>query len=178
MKNFTFYCPTQVEFGRDGADRVGALTAAFGGRKVLVHYGGGSAVRSGLLDRVCRSLEQSGIAYVTLGGVKPNPRLSLIREGIALGRREGVDFLLAVGGGSVIDSAKAIAYGLCMEGDVWDLYAKKAQAASCLPLGAVLTIAAAGSETSNSSVITNDETGEKRGYNNDICRCRFLICSW
>ena len=175
MKNFTFYSPTQVVFGRDGADRAGELTAAFGGRKVLVHYGGGSAVRSGLLQRVCRSLEDSGVTCVTLGGVKPNPRLSLIREGIALGRREGVDFLLAVGGGSVIDSAKAIAYGLCMEGDVWDLYAKKAQAASCLPLGAVLTIAAAGSETSNSSVITNDETGEKRGYSSDLCRCRFAV---
>ena len=175
MKDFTFYSPTKVVFGRDGVEQIGALTAAFGGKKVLVHFGGGSAKRSGLLDRVCRSLEEQGIAYVTLGGVKPNPRLSLIREGIALGRQEGVDFLLAVGGGSVIDSTKAIAYGLAMEGDVWDLYSKKAEAKACLPLGSVLTIAAAGSETSNSSVITNDETGEKRGYNNDICRCRFAV---
>ena len=175
MKNFTYYNPTQVLFGRDGADQVGALAASYGGRKILVHYGGGSAVKSGILSRVCRSLETQGLSYVTLGGVKPNPRLSLIREGIALGRREGVDFLLAVGGGSVIDSAKAIAYGLCMEGDVWDLYSKKAQAAACLPVGAVLTIAAAGSETSNSSVITNEETGEKRGYSSDLARCRFAV---
>ena len=175
MKDFVFYSPTQVVFGREGTGQVGALTAAFGGRKVLVHFGGGSAMRSGLLDRVCRSLEESGVAYVTFGGVKPNPRLSLVREGIRLGRQEGVDFLLAVGGGSVIDSAKAIAYGLAMEGDVWDLYSKKAQARACLPLGAVLTIAAAGSETSNSSVITNDDTGEKRGYTSDLCRCRFAV---
>ena len=175
MKDFTFYSPTQVVFGRESVGQTGALTAAFGGRKALVHYGGGSAVRSGLIDRVCRSLEERGVAYVTLGGVKPNPRLSLVREGIRLGRREKVDFLLAVGGGSVIDSAKAIAYGLCMEGDVWDLYSKKAQAAACLPVGAVVTIAAAGSETSSSSVITNDDTGEKRGYNSDLCRCRFAV---
>ena len=175
MKDFVFYSPTQVVFGRGGVEQVGALTAAFGGRKVLVHFGGGSAQKSGLLDRVCRSLEESGVAYVTLGGVKPNPRLSLIREGIRLGRQEKVDFLLAVGGGSVIDSAKAIAYGLAMEGDVWDLYSKKAQARACLPLGSVLTIAAAGSETSNSSVITNDETEEKRGYTSDLCRCRFAV---
>lgn len=175
MQDFVFYSPTQVVFGREGVEQVGALTAAFGGRKVLVHFGGGSAKRSGLLDRVCRSLEEQGIAYVTLGGVKPNPRLSLIREGIRLGRQEGVDFLLAVGGGSVIDSAKAIAYGLAMEGDVWDLYSRKAQAQACLPIGAVLTIAAAGSETSDSSVVTNDETGEKRGYSSNFCRCRFAV---
>lgn len=175
MQDFVFYSPTQVVFGRKGVEQVGALTAAFGGRKVLVHFGGGSAKRSGLLDRVCRSLEEQGIAYVTLGGVKPNPRLSLIREGIRLGRQEKVDFLLAVGGGSVIDSAKAIAYGLAMEGDVWDLYSRKAEARACLPIGAVLTIAAAGSETSDSSVITNDETGEKRGYGSNLCRCRFAV---
>ena len=175
MKDFVFYSPTKVVFGQNGVEQTGALTAAFGGKKVLVHFGSGSARKSGLLDRVCRSLEEQGIAYVTLGGVKPNPRLSLIREGIRLGRQEKVDFLLAVGGGSVIDSAKAIAYGLAMEGDVWDLYSKKAQAKACLPLGAVVTIAAAGSETSSSSVITNDETGEKRGYSSDLCRCRFAV---
>ena len=145
MFNFTYYTPTKVVFGRDAEAQTGTLVRAQGCNKVLIHYGGGSVIRSGLLDRVKASLDQAGVTYTQLGGVVPNPRLSLVYQGIELVRREGVDFILAVGGGSVIDSAKAIAYGAVDEGDVWDLYDHTRQAVGCLPLGAVLTIAAAGS---------------------------------
>ena len=159
MADFTFYAPTQIVFGRGGENQTGSLVKAQNGKKVLLHYGGGSARRSGLLDRIRASLTAAGIAYTELGGVVPNPRLSLVYEGIDLCRREGVDFLLAVGGGSVIDSAKAIGYGVTNEGDVWDFYDRRRQASACLPVGVVLTIAAAGSEMSSSSVITKEEGG-------------------
>lgn len=175
MFNFTYYTPTKVVFGRGAEERTGALVKEQGREKVLIHYGGGSVVRSGLLDRIKASLDKAGVAHIELGGVVPNPRLSLVYQGIELSRREGVDFILAVGGGSVIDSAKAIAYGLAEEADVWELYDHTRQARACLPVGAVLTIAAAGSEMSNSSVITKDEGGVKRGYNNDICRPKFAV---
>ena len=175
MNNFQYFAPTKVVFGKDTEKEVGRLVKEQGGTRVLVHFGGGSAVKSGLVDRVCRSLEEAGIGYVTLGGVKPNPRLSLAREGIELCRKEGVDFLLAIGGGSVIDSAKCIGYGLANEGDVWDFYAKKRKATACMPVGAVLTIAAAGSEMSDSSVITNEDGWIKRGYSSDYCRCKFAV---
>lgn len=175
MNNFQYFTPTKVVFGKDTEKEVGRLVKEQGGTRVLVHFGGGSAVKSGLVDRVCRSLEEAGIGYVTLGGVKPNPRLSLAREGIELCRKEGVDFLLAIGGGSVIDSAKCIGYGLANEGDVWDFYAKKRKATACMPVGAVLTIAAAGSEMSDSSVITNEDGWIKRGYSSDYCRCKFAV---
>lgn len=175
MRNFEYYTPTKVLFGKGTEQETGRLVKEQGGSRVLVHYGSGSAVKSGLLERVCDSLSQEGIAYVTLGGVQPNPRLSLAREGIELGREEGVDFLLAVGGGSVIDSTKCIGYGLANEGDVWDFYSRKRQAEACMPIGTVLTIAAAGSEMSNSSVLTNEDGWIKRGYNNNLCRCRFAV---
>lgn len=175
MENFQYYTPTKVVFGRGVENQTGALVKEQGCRKVLVHYGSRSAEKSGLLDRICRSLDEAGIEYVRLGGVVPNPRLSLVYEGIELCRREGVDFILAVGGGSVIDSAKAIGYGAADEGDVWDFYEKKREAESCLPVGVVLTIAAAGSEMSNSSVITNEKGWLKRGYNNDCSRAKFAV---
>ena len=175
MNNFQFYAPTKVVFGRETEERVGELVSAFGGTKALVHYGGGSAVRSGLLARVLASLDRAGVAHVELGGVVPNPRLSKVREGIELCRREGVDFLLSVGGGSVIDSSKAIAYGLCYDGDVWDLYERKATPAASVPMGCVLTIAATGSEMSDSSVITNEDGWKKRGLSSDLSRQRFAI---
>lgn len=175
MFNFTYYTPTKVVFGTDAEAQTGALVKAQGCQKVLIHYGGGSVVRSGLLDRVKASLDQAGVAYTQLGGVVPNPRLSLVYQGIELSKKEGVDFILAVGGGSVIDSAKAIAYGLAEEADVWELYDHTRHAKACLPVGVVLTIAAAGSEMSNSSVITKDEGGIKRGYNNDVCRPKFAV---
>lgn len=173
--NFNYYAPTQVVFGKGTEEQVGALVQAQNCKKVLLHYGGGSARRSGLLDRIEKSLADAHISYVELGGVVPNPRLSLVYEGIALCKKEGVDFILAVGGGSVIDSAKAIGYGMTNEGDVWDLYDRKRQAKACLPIGVVLTIAAAGSEMSDSSVITKDEGGIKRGYSSNYCRVKFAV---
>ncbi|MBQ9460015.1 MAG: iron-containing alcohol dehydrogenase [Oscillospiraceae bacterium] len=175
MNNFRYYAPTCVEFGRGAADKAGEMVRQFGGTKALLHYGGGSVKRSGLLDRVVSSLDAAGVAHVELGGVVPNPRVSKVREGIELAKREGVDFLLAVGGGSVIDSAKAIGYGLVYDGDVWDLYEHKAVPQGSMPVGCVLTLAATGSEMSDSSVISNEENGKKRGVNNDLCRCRFAL---
>ena len=175
MINFTYYSPTKVVFGKDTEKLAGAEIAALGHKKVLVHFGGASAKKSGLVDRVRASLDEAGIGHAELGGVKPNPRLSLVREGIALAKRENVDFILAVGGGSVIDSSKAIAYGLANDFDVWDLYTQKRTASACAPVGAILTIAAAGSETSYSSVITNDEDMLKRSYNHDMARPKFAI---
>lgn len=175
MFNFIYHTPTQVVFGKGAEEQTGALVKAQGCKKVLIHYGGGSVVRSGLLGRIKASLDQAEVAYTELGGVVPNPRLSLVYRGIELCRKEGVDFILAVGGGSVIDSSKAIAYGLAEKADVWELYDRARRAKACLPVGVVLTIAAAGSEMSNSSVITKDEGGIKRGYNDDICRPRFAV---
>lgn len=175
MLNFEYYTPTRVVFGKNTEDQVGRLVKEQNCKKVLVHYGSQSAVKSGLLDRIYASLKEASIEYVSLGGVVPNPRISKAREGIELCRKEGVDFILAVGGGSVIDSAKAIGYGVACGGDVWDFYSKKRIPTGCLPIGCVLTIAAAGSEMSNSSVLTNEEGWLKRGCNNDLCRCRFAV---
>ena len=175
MFHFTYYTPTKVVFGKGAEEQVGALVKEQGCKKVLIHYGGGSVVRSGLLNRVKAALDREGLAYAELGGVVPNPRLSLVYQGIELSKKEKVDFILAVGGGSVIDSAKAIAYGVAEEADVWELYDHTRQAQACLPVGTVLTIAAAGSEMSNSSVITNQDTGEKRGYRNDLCRLKLAV---
>jgi alcohol dehydrogenase YqhD (iron-dependent ADH family) len=175
MYGFKYYTPTKVVFGRDTELQVADLIREFGGKKVLIHYGGGSVIRSGLLKRVTDTLDGSGIPYVTLGGAVPNPHLGLVYEGIELCRKEGVDFLLAVGGGSAIDSAKAIGYGVTNDGDVWDFYDYKRQATACLPLGVILTIAATGSEMSDSSVITKEEGLVKRGYSSDFSRPRFAI---
>ena len=175
MKDFNFYAPTRVVFGRESEEKLPQLIQQYGGGKVLVHYGGGSARRSGLLDKVEKMLTEAGIAFVELGGVVPNPLLSKVREGIELCRKEQVDFILAVGGGSVIDSSKAIGYGVGYAGDVWDFWDGKAVPQSCLPIGVMLTIPAAGSEMSSSAVITNDEGMLKRGINSDLCRCKFAI---
>ncbi len=176
MFGFTYYTPTKVIFGKDTEQQVGSLVQACGGKRVLIHYGGSSAIKSGLIDRVKASLDAAGIYHVELGGVVPNPHLSKVREGIKLAQENSIDFLLAVGGGSVIDSSKAIAYALAdPENDVWELFLRKRSAVGCLPVGCVLTIAAAGSEMSNSCVITNEQTGEKRSYNDDISRPRFAI---
>ncbi|MBQ9652881.1 MAG: iron-containing alcohol dehydrogenase [Bacteroidales bacterium] len=175
MKDFIYYAPTEVVFGKCSEEQVASLVKKYGGHKVLVHYGGGSAVRSGLLDKICGILKEGGIEAVLLGGVVPNPRLSKVHEGIELCRREGVDFILSIGGGSVIDSAKAIACGVLYEGEVWDFYEGKADAAAYLPMGCVLTIPAAGSEMSDSSVITNEDGDIKTGYSNNLSRQKFAI---
>lgn len=175
MQNFELFTPTKVVFGKDTEQQVGELIKSCKGKKVLVHYGSESAQKSGLLDSICASLDASGISYALLGGVVPNPRLSKVNEGIELCRKEHVDFILAVGGGSVIDSAKAIGYGFVCGGNVWDFYTKTRPITGCLPIGCILTIAAAGSETSNSSVITNEDGWLKRGAKSDFGRCRFAI---
>ncbi|MBR5380482.1 MAG: iron-containing alcohol dehydrogenase [Clostridia bacterium] len=175
MFNFKYYTPTKVVFGKNTVEKVAELVREFGGTKILIHYGGGSVIRSGLLKRVTDALEAARIPFVTLGGAVPNPRLSLVYQGIELCKRENVDFLLAVGGGSAIDSAKAIGYGVANEGDVWDFYDYKRTASGCLPLGVVLTIAATGSEMSDSSVITKEEGLVKRGYSSDFGRPRFAV---
>ena len=175
MKDFIYHAPTEVVFGNESEEKVARLVKKYGGNKVLVHYGGGSAKRSGLLDKICGLLQEGGLEIVLLGGVVPNPRLSLVHKGIELCRKEKVDFILSVGGGSVIDSAKAISYGIPYNGDVWDFYLGKADPACCLPMGCVLTIPAAGSEMSDSSVITNEDGDVKIGYSNQMSRLKFAI---
>lgn len=176
MLDFNYYAPTKVVFGKKSEEQIGTLVKEQNCRKVLIHYGSGSAKRSGLLDRIKASLEKEGIAYAELGGVLPNPRLSLVYEGIELAKKEGVDFILAVGGGSTIDSAKAIACGVRDDMDVWDLYDfKRDRAEDCVPVGVVLTIAAAGSEMSNGTVVTKDEGGIKRAYQDERLRPKFAV---
>jgi len=175
MKDFSFYAPTKVVFGAKAEEKIPQLIKQYGGTKVLIHYGGKSAEKSGLLQEIKQRLTDAGIPFLTLGGVVPNPRLSKAKEGIDLCRKEGIDFILAVGGGSVIDSSKCMALGVPYEGDVWDFYAGKAQASACLPLAAVLTIPAAGSEMSGGSVITKDEGELKWSYDDNQCRCKFAI---
>ncbi len=174
MENFSFYSPTYFEFGKEAELKAGELVKRFGGSKVLIHYGGGSVVRSGLLERVKKSLETAGVGYAELGGVKPNPRSGLVYEGIELCKKESVDFILAVGGGSTIDSSKAIAAGVLYDGDFWDFYCGK-RIEEALPVGTILTIAAAGSEGSPDSVITREDDMMKRGASGDAIRPRFSI---
>lgn len=177
MQNFKYYAPTQVVFGRDTEKQVAELVKKYGGTRVLLHYGGQSAVKSGLIAKVEKILSDAGIEYVKLGGVKPNPRLSMVRKGIEVCKAENIDFLLAVGGGSVIDSCKAISSGRFYDGDVWTLYEHKDHATKYLPIGCILTIPAAGSEMSDGSVITNDEVDGwlKKDYCVDEFRCKFAI---
>ena len=172
-----YYTPTKVFFGAGAEEKVAEALKEFGASKVLLHYGSGSVKRTGLLDKVKGILDDAGIGYVELGGVVPNPRVSLVRKGIELVKSEGVDFILAVGGGSVIDSAKAIGYGTYGGGDVWDFYCGKRTVEGTVPVGAILTLAATGSEMSDSSVITNDETDPvyKRGVSTDFGRVKFSL---
>ncbi len=174
MENFVFYSPTYFVFGKGEENNTAEYVKRFGGSKVLIHYGGGSVVRSGLLDRVKASLSSEGVEFVELGGVKPNPRSGLVYTGIELCRKEKVDFILAVGGGSTIDSAKAIAAGTIYEGDFWDYYQGK-PVTKALPIGTILTIAAAGSEGSPNTVITNEDGMYKRGASGEALRPSFSI---
>ncbi len=174
MENFEFYAPTCFVFGKDTENKAGEYVKKFGGTKVLIHYGGGSVVKSGLLDRVKASLQAEGIPFDVLGGVQPNPRSGLVYKGIEACKNESIDFILAVGGGSVIDSAKAIAAGVCYDGDFWDFYQGK-PIEKALPVGTVLTIAAAGSEGSPDSVITKEEGMFKRGASGNAIRPKFSI---
>ncbi len=175
MLDFQYYSPTRVVFGRHALDQLGPLLKAKGRQKILLHYGGGSVRRNGILDAVKQQLELAGVTYLELGGVEPNPKIGLIRTGVELCKSEHVDFILAVGGGSTIDSAKAIAMGAKIDFDVWNLYETKQRICDALPVGSVLTIAAAGSELSDGSVVTNPEGGLKRDYGSDYLRPEFAI---
>lgn len=177
MRSFEYFAPTKVIFGKDSHLQIGDILKKENCHKVLIHYGGKSAVASGLIDEVSGYLTDAGIDFVTLGGVVPNPRLSKVHEGIELCKKENVDFILAVGGGSVIDSAKAIGYGVANPWtDVWNFYLKTEVPTACLPIGVIPTIAASGSEMSNSSVITNEDGWLKRGAAKcDLCRPKFAL---
>ena len=172
MKNFEFQNPTKIIFGRDAEEKVGDEVAGYS-KNILLHFGGGSIKTSGLYDRVTASLKKAGVTWVELGGVKPNPRLSLVQEGVKLCKEHNLGLILAVGGGSAIDSAKAIATGAVIEGDVWDFFLGKSTPVTALPVGTILTIPAAGSEASLSSVITNEEGWLKRGFNSELIYPRF-----
>ena len=175
MENFEFVSPTQFVFGKDAELQIGAKLAAAGAKKALVHFGGKSAKASGLIDRVCASLDEQGISYVELGGVRPNPEVTLVREGVTICKEQGIDWIIAVGGGSVIDSSKAIANGACIDEDVWTLFETKRTDHAVLPIAVVLTIPAAGSEASKNSVISNDELGRKTGYANNNHRPKYAF---
>lgn len=174
MDNFEYVNPTRILFGRDEEKNVGSQTVGYS-KKILLHYGSQFVKKSGLLDRICTSLKEAGVEYVELGGVKPNPRLGLVYEGIELCRKHDLGFVLAVGGGSTIDSAKAIAMGAVFDGDVWDFFLNKAVPVKALPIGTVLTIPAAGSEASTGTVITKEEGGFKRAVNSELIYPRFSI---
>lgn len=175
MKNFTYYTPTKIIFGKNEEKNVGSLLKEFNAKKILIHYGSDRIKKSGLLDKIINSIIDCNLKYVQLGGVQPNPVLSLVKKGIELGKKENIDFILAVGGGSVIDSAKAIGYGMEIDYDVWDLYSKKNFSNKCMPIGVVLTMAAAGSEMSRSSVITNENGFLKRSFSLDQARPKFAV---
>lgn len=175
MENFDFYSPTEFVFGKNTHLEAGSLVKKYGGSRVLVHYGSESAKKSGLLDKVYESLEKEGLYFVSLGGVKPNPRDTLIYEGIELCRKENIDFILSVGGGSTIDSAKGISVGYYYDGDFWDFYVRKAEITKALPIGTILTIAAAGSEGSPSSVVTKEDGMLKRDIWSNLIRPKFSI---
>ena len=178
MQNFDFYTPTRMIFGKDTQKQVGKIVKEYGLKKVLVHFGGASAKKSGLLDQVTDALEAEGIAYVTLGGVQANPTLAMAKEGIELCKKEGVDMILAVGGGSVIDSSKCIADGVGNpDTDVWNFFIGQGAPKKALPVGVILTLSASGSEMSASCVITNEEQGLKRGFNSVTHRPLFSICN-
>ena len=178
MQNFDFYTPTRMIFGKDTQKQVGKIVKEYGFKKVLVHFGGASAKKSGLLDQVTDALEAEGIAYVTLGGVQANPTLAMPKEGIELCKKEGVDMILAVGGGSVIDSSKCIADGVGNpDTDVWNFFIGQGAPKKALPVGVILTLSASGSEMSASCVITNEEQGLKRGFNSVTHRPLFSICN-
>lgn len=176
MNNFTYYSPTRIVFGKATENQVGELIRKDGGSRVFIVYGGGSAVKSGLLDRVVKSIEEAGLVCTSFGGAKPNPTLAHAEEGRKRSIEFGSDYILGVGGGSVIDTAKAIAHGTANpEPDLWDIWYKKAPITKSLPVACVLTIAAAGSEVSGDAVLTNEAVKKKKGFGTDLNRCRFAV---
>ena len=177
MVDFTYYTPTKVFFGKETHKKVGEIIKGYGYKKIMMQYGKSSIKKTGLYDEVMESLTANDIEVVEMGGVDPNPKISFVREAIRIAREEKVEMILAVGGGSAIDSSKYTASGVCYDGDVWDFATKKASPKAALPVGCILTLAAAGSEMSASAVISNEELCDKRGYNSDFNRCQFAICN-
>lgn len=177
MQNFTYYAPTKVFFGKDTHKQVGEIIKSYGYKKIMMQYGKGSIKKSGLYDCIMSSLSEKGIEVVEMGGVEPNPKLSFVREAIKKAKEEKVEMILAVGGGSAIDSSKYTATGAMYDGDVWDFPTRKATPKAGLPIGCILTISAAGSEMSSSAVISNTELNMKRGYNSEFNRMKFAICN-
>lgn len=175
MLNFNYFAPTKVFFGRDTHKEVGEIVKSYGYKKIMLQYGMGSVKKSGLFDEVMASLKNSGIEVVEMGGVEPNPKLSFVRRAIEVARKEKVELILALGGGSAIDSSKYTATGAKYDGDVWDFPTRKATPKDAIPVACILTISAAGSEMSSSAVISNEELHMKRGYNSDFNRCKFAI---
>ena len=175
MKNFEYHAPTKVFFGKGNEEKIGEIIKSYGYKKVLLHYGKSSVIKSGLLDIVKNRLSENGISFLELGGVEPNPKLPLVQEGAALVKKENIDFILAIGGGSVIDSAKAIALSVANDADAWDIITGKAKAEKGFPIGVILTISAAGSEMSNSMVITNPDGMLKRGFGTNLNRPVFAV---
>lgn len=175
MENFIYYTPTKVFFGKEEEKQIGSILKEFQATNILLHYGKGSVIKSGLLSKIKKSLDEVQIKYFELAGVEPNPKLSLVEKGVKLVKEKGADFILAIGGGSVIDSAKAIAAGACVEHSPWEFSIHKTSPKRTLPLGVILTLAASGSDMSDSCVITNDLTQEKRGFNSPFNRPKFAI---
>ena len=177
MLDFIYHTPTKVIFGKDTHKKVGEIIKSYGYKKIMLQYGKGSIKKTGLYDEVIASLKENDIEVVEMGGVEPNPRLSFVRKAIDVARKEKVEMILAVGGGSAIDSSKYTATGAKYDGDVWDFPSRKATPNDGLPVGCILTISAAGSEMSSSAVISNEELNMKRGYNSEYNRCKFAICN-
>ncbi|MBO5734194.1 MAG: iron-containing alcohol dehydrogenase [Clostridia bacterium] len=177
MQDFIYYAPTKVYFGKGKENEVGNIITDLGYKTIMMQYGRDSIKKSGLYDRVMASLTNSGIKVIEMGGVEPNPKLSFVREAVKVARENNVEMILAVGGGSVLDSSKVTAAGAKNDCDVWDFILRKETPQDALPVGCILTISAAGSEMSSSSVITDTETNMKRGYNTDFNRCKFAICN-
>lgn len=176
MEKFKFYCPTEIIFGKDSELSTSSLIKKYNGHNVLIVYGGGSVKRSGLLDKICQQLSDDNLSYITLGGVQPNPIVSFVNNAIKTANQANIDFVLAIGGGSVIDTAKAIAHGLKYpQHDIWDIWTKKITLTSTTPIGSIVTLAAAGSETSDSAVLTNEQTGQKHGLSTPFNRPCFAI---
>ena len=177
MLDFTYYTPTKVYFGKDSHKNVGEIIKGYGYKKIMMQYGFGSIKKSGLYDEIISSLTKNGIEVVDMGGVQPNPTISFVRKAVEVAKKEKVEMILAVGGGSVLDSSKYTAAGAKSDCDPWDFPTRKSVVCDALPVGCILTIAAAGSEMSSSAVITNEELNMKRGYNSDFNRCLFAICN-
>jgi alcohol dehydrogenase YqhD (iron-dependent ADH family) len=177
MNDFVYYAPTKVYFGRDKHKEIGDIISEYGYKTIMMQYGKDSIKKSGLYDQIMESLENNGIKVIEMGGVEPNPKLSFVRDAVRIARENNVEMILAVGGGSVLDSSKATAAGVSNNCDVWDFITRKATPKNALPVGCILTIAAAGSEMSSSAVLTNTEINMKRGFNSDLNRCKFAVCN-